>query len=48
MLAGRLEKKMYFNGQGDHHLANAVLFFERGNFLLNNRFNGINLAFLLN
>jgi hypothetical protein len=48
ILAGRIEKQLYFNNQGDHHLANAVLYFERGNFLLNNRFNGINLAFLLN
>lgn len=48
ILAGRIEKKLFFNGHGEQHLANAVLYFERGNFLLNNRFNGINLAFLLN
>ena len=29
-------------------MADAVLYFERGYFLLNNRYNGINLAFLLN
>jgi hypothetical protein len=48
ILAGRIEKKLYFDNQGEEHLANAVQYFERGNFLLNNRFNGINLAFLLN
>ncbi len=48
VLAGRIEKKLYFNTHEDQHLANAILYFERGNFLLNNRFNGINLAFLLN
>ena len=48
ILAGRIEKKLYFNKEGDHHLGNAILYFERGYFLLNNRYNGINLAFLIN
>ena len=48
ILAGKIEKSLYFNEQGENHLANAILFFERGFFLLNNRYNGINLAFLLN
>ncbi len=48
ILAGRIEKRLFFNNEGEQHLANAILYFERGNFLLNNRFNGINLAFLLN
>ena len=48
ILAGRIEKKLYFNHGDESHLSNAILYFERGYFLLNNRFNGINLAFLLN
>ncbi|MEJ7768782.1 MAG: tetratricopeptide repeat-containing protein [Chitinophagaceae bacterium] len=47
-LAGAIEKLFYENGQGDEHLDNAILYFERGYYLLNNRYNGINLAFLLN
>jgi hypothetical protein len=47
-LAGRIEKKLYAHGLGDTHLANAILFYERGYFLLCNRYHGINLAFLLN
>jgi hypothetical protein len=47
-LAGRIEKKLHHNGQGDEHLANAVQYYERGFFLLHNRYHGINLAFLYN
>lgn len=47
-LAGRIEKKLHEKGQGDAHLANAIQFYERGYFLLQNRYHGINLAFLLN
>jgi hypothetical protein len=47
-LAGRIEKKLHEKGQGDQHLANAILFYERGFYLLHNRYHGINLAFLLN
>ena len=47
-LAGRIEKKLFAYGQGDMHLANAILYYERGYFLLRNRYHGINLAFLLN
>jgi hypothetical protein len=47
-LAGSIKKKLYENGEGDHHLSDAILFFERGYYLLNNRFNGINLAYLFN
>jgi hypothetical protein len=47
-LAGRIEKKLYASGQGEVHLANAIQFYERGYFLLHNRYHGINLAFLLN
>ncbi len=47
-LAGSFEKKLYEQGQGDEHLKNAILFNERGYFLLNNRYNGINLAYSFN
>ncbi len=47
-LAGRIEKKLHHYGQGDVHLANAIQFYERGYFLLHNRYHGINLAFLMN
>jgi tetratricopeptide (TPR) repeat protein len=47
-LAGRIEKKMYYHGLGDEHLSNAIQFYERGYFLLRNRYHGINLAFLFN
>jgi hypothetical protein len=46
-LAGAIEKNLYENGQGDVHLENAILYYQRGYFLLNNRYHGINLAFLL-
>ena len=47
-LAGRVEKKLYRFGQGEQHLSNAILYFERACYLLNNRYNNIVLAFLLN
>jgi tetratricopeptide (TPR) repeat protein len=47
-LAGRIQKKLHEKGHGDHHLAAAIQFFERGYFLLQNRYHGINLSFLLN
>ena len=47
-LAGAVEKKMYELGKGAEHLSNAILFFQRGYYLLNNRYNGINLAYTLN
>ena len=34
--------------QGLEHLTNAILFYERAYYLLHNRYNGINLAFLIN
>ena len=46
--AGAVEKKLYEIGEGDEHLSNAILFFQRGYYLLNNRYNGINLAYTLN
>lgn len=47
-LAGGIEKKFYELGQGDDHLNNAILFFQRGYYLLNNRYNCINLAYMQN
>lgn len=48
VLAGKIEKGLYFNGLGEEHLANAILYYERAFYLLHNRYNGINLAFLYN
>lgn len=48
VLAGKIEKGLYFNGLGEEHLANAILYYERAFYLLHNRYNGINLAFLIN
>lgn len=48
VLAGKIEKRLYFNGLGEEHLANAILYYERAFYLLHNRYNGINLAFLIN
>lgn len=47
-LAGAIEKKLYEEGSGEEHLSNAILYHQRGYFLLNNRYNAINLAFTLN
>jgi hypothetical protein len=47
-LAGSIEKKLYEEGAGEDHLSNAILYYQRGYYLLNNRYNGINLAFTLN
>ena len=47
-LAGRVEKKLFEKGQGEQHLANAIQFYQRGYFLLHNRYHGINLSFLFN
>lgn len=47
-LAGAIEKNLYENGEGDKHLEKALEFFHRAFYLLHNRYNGINLAFLLN
>ncbi|WP_276503483.1 tetratricopeptide repeat-containing protein [Terrimonas pollutisoli] len=47
-LAGAIEKNFYELGQGDEHLNNAILFFQRGYYLLNNRYNCVNLAYMQN
>lgn len=48
VLGGKIEKRLYFNGQGDIHLQYAILNYQRCYYLLNNRYHGINLSFLLN
>lgn len=45
--AGAVEKKLYECGEGDQHLENSILYFQRSYYLLNNRYNGINLALTL-
>ncbi|WP_153800555.1 TRAFs-binding domain-containing protein [Foetidibacter luteolus] len=47
-LAGSIEKHLFEHGQGEQHLDNAILCYQRGYYLLHNRHNGINLAYLLN
>jgi hypothetical protein len=47
-LAGAIEKKLYEAEEDVVHLSNAILYFQRGYYLLNNRYNAINLAFMLN
>ena len=46
-LAGSIEKHLYEEKQGDEHINNAIVLYQRGYFLLHNRHNGINLAYLL-
>jgi hypothetical protein len=48
VLGGKIEKRLYYNGQGEIHLQYAILNYQRCFFLLNNRYHGINLSFLLN
>lgn len=48
VLGGKIEKRLYFNGQGEVHLQYAILNYQRCYYLLNNRYHGINLSFLLN
>ncbi len=46
-LAGSIEKHLFEEKQGNGHLDKAILFYQRGYYLLHNRHNGINLAYLL-
>ncbi|REG81896.1 tetratricopeptide repeat-containing protein [Algoriphagus antarcticus] len=43
-MAGAIEKKLYESGEGDQHLDEALLYFLRSYYTLNNRYNAINLA----
>ncbi|MCR9082871.1 MAG: hypothetical protein NXH89_10655 [Cyclobacteriaceae bacterium] len=46
-LAGAVEKKLYEVGEGNQHLENSILYYQRSYYLLNNRYNGVNLALTL-
>lgn len=48
VLGGKIEKRLYYSGQGEVHLQYAILNYQRCYYLLNNRYHGINLSFLLN
>lgn len=45
--AGAVKKKLYECGEGAHHLEDSILYYQRSYYLLNNRYNGINLALTL-
>lgn len=45
-LAGAIEKRLYENGQGEDHLAASLQYYQRGYYLLHNRYHGVNLAFM--
>jgi hypothetical protein len=47
-LASNIEKKLFFISQEPEHLDRAIRYCARGYYLRGNRYNGINLAFLLN
>ena len=46
-LAGAIEKKLYEREKKVEHLSSSILYFERGYYLLNNRYHAINLAYML-
>ncbi|GAA0881191.1 hypothetical protein GCM10009119_41610 [Algoriphagus jejuensis] len=45
--AAAVEKKLYECGEGESHLEESILYYQRSYYLLNNRYNGINLAMTL-
>ena len=45
--AGAIEKKLFECGERVSHLENSILYFQRSYYLLNNRYNGVNLALTL-
>lgn len=46
-LAGAIEKRLYEATGDEKHLSAGIQYYQRGYFLLNNRYHGINLAFML-
>ena len=46
-LAGAIEKRLFDRGEGVKHLNRAIRYYARGYYLRNDRYNGINLAYLL-
>lgn len=47
-LAGAIEKRLYELGRGNDHLSRSIRYYERGYLLKEDRYNGINLSYLLN
>jgi hypothetical protein len=47
-LGGAIEKRLFENNQGADHLDLAIWYYGRGYYLRNDRYNGINLAYLMN
>jgi hypothetical protein len=47
-LAGAIEKKLYEESGDEQHLSRAIVYHQRGYYLLSNRYNAVNLAFTLN
>jgi len=47
-LAGKAEKRLYESEKDERHLQKAIEYYERAYYLVQNRYHGINLAFLLN
>jgi hypothetical protein len=47
-LGGAIEKRLFDRGQGAEHLNRAIGFYSRGYYLRNDRYNGINLAYVYN
>jgi hypothetical protein len=47
-LAGAIAKKLFEKGQGAENLNRSIGYYSRGYYLRNDRYNGINLAYLLN
>ena len=47
-LGGAIEKRLFDRGQGAEHLHRAIGFYSRGYYLRNDRYNGINLAYVYN
>ena len=46
-LAGAIEKRLYESTGDETHLSAGIQYYQRGYFLLNNRYHGVNLAFML-
>ncbi|HKS41807.1 MAG TPA: TRAFs-binding domain-containing protein [Blastocatellia bacterium] len=47
-LAGAIEKRLFEKGQGVEHLNKAIRYYAQGYYLSDDRYNAINLAYLLN
>lgn len=45
-LAGAIEKRLYESSHDEKHLAASLQYYQRGYYLLHNRYHGVNLAFM--